>query len=152
MAYKLTDKMNWAYSHSCPPLRLLAVKTWLFGLMGEQVKLSKCNPRSPLWSLGLQIQLESAEGPTSPGTSNFLPLETGWSKQAAQSYPTLCDSVDCSSPGSSVLGISQARILEWVAMPSSRGSSKPRDWTHISCIGRWILYHWTTCACGKPLR
>ena len=57
---------------------------------------------------------------------------------------TLCDPVDCNPPGSSVHGILQARILEWVAMPSSRGSSQPRDWTHvscISCIGRHILYH-----------
>ena len=52
--------MNWAYSHSCPPLLLLFVKAWPFGLMGEQVKLSECNPRSPLWSLGLQIQPESS--------------------------------------------------------------------------------------------
>ena len=44
-----------------------------------------------------------------------------------QSCPTLCDSLDCSLPGSSVLGVFQARILEWVAMPSSRGSSQPRD-------------------------
>ena len=48
---------------------------------------------------------------------------------------------DCSLPGSSVHGILQARILEWVAVPSSRGSSQPRDWTCVSCIGRWILYH-----------
>ena len=41
--------------------------------------------------------------------------------------PTLCDPVDCSLPGSSVYRILQARILEWVAMPSSRGSSQPRD-------------------------
>ena len=52
--------------------------------------------------------------------------------------------MDCSSPGSSVHGILQARILEWGAMPSSRGSSWPRDGTHISCIGRWTLYHWAT--------
>ena len=44
-----------------------------------------------------------------------------------QSYPTLCNPMDCSPPGSSVHGILQARILEWVAMPSSRGSSQPRD-------------------------
>ena len=53
-----------------------------------------------------------------------------------------------SPPGSSVHVILQARILEWVAMPSSRGSSWPRDWTCISCgslhPGRWILYHWAT--------
>ena len=42
-----------------------------------------------------------------------------------RSFPMLCDSVDCSLPGSSVHGIRQARILEWVAMPSSRGSSHP---------------------------
>ena len=49
-----------------------------------------------------------------------------------QSYPTLCGPMDCSPPGSSVHGILQARILEWVAMPSSRGSSRPRAWTCIS--------------------
>ena len=46
---------------------------------------------------------------------------------AGQSCPALCDPVDCSPPGSSVHGILQARILEWVALPSSRGSSQPRD-------------------------
>ena len=53
----------------------------------------------------------------------------------------------CSPPGSSVHGISQARILEWVAIFNSRGSSWPRDWTHVSClscIGRRILYYRTT--------
>ena len=59
-----------------------------------------------------------------------------------QSCPTLCNPIDCSLPGSSFHGILHARILEWVAMPSSRGSSQPRDRTHISCIsciGRWLL-------------
>ena len=46
--------------------------------------------------------------------------------------PTLCDSTDCSPPGSCVHGILQASILEWVAMPSSRGSSRPRDGTPVS--------------------
>ena len=45
----------------------------------------------------------------------------------AQSYPTLCDPIDCSPPGSSVHGILQARILEWIATSFSRGSSQPRD-------------------------
>ena len=45
-----------------------------------------------------------------------------------------CDPIDCSLPGSSVHGILQARVLEWVAMPSSRGSSRPRDWTWVSCV------------------
>ena len=57
---------------------------------------------------------------------------------------TFCDPMDCTLPGSSVHGILQARILQWVAMPCSRGSFRPRDQTHISCvscIGRWVLYH-----------
>ena len=49
-----------------------------------------------------------------------------------QSGPTLCNAMDCSPPGSSVHEILQARILECVALPSSRGPSQPRDWTHIS--------------------
>ena len=60
---------------------------------------------------------------------------------------TLSDPVDCSPPGFSVRGILQARMLEWVAMPSSREYSRPRDRTHISCVswsGRWVLYHWAT--------
>ena len=47
-----------------------------------------------------------------------------------------CDLMDCSLPGSSVHGILQERILEWVAIPLSRGSSQPRDQTQVSCIGR----------------
>ena len=70
----------------------------------------------------------------------------------AKSCPTLCDPMGCSSPGSSVHGILQARILEWVAMSSPRGSSQPRDLTcvsFISCIGRQILYH--SSHLGRPL-
>ena len=54
--------------------------------------------------------------------------------EVAQSCLTLCDSMDCSPPGSSVHGILQARILEWVAISFSRGSSRPRDWTQVSHI------------------
>ena len=59
----------------------------------------------------------------------------------AQSCPILCKPMNCSPPPSSVHEISQARIVEWVAISSSRGSSQPRNQTHVSCIGRWILYH-----------
>ena len=61
-----------------------------------------------------------------------------------QLWLTLCDPMDCSPPDSSVHGILQARNLEWVAMPSSRKSSRPRDPTcasYVFCIGRWVLYH-----------
>ena len=62
----------------------------------------------------------------------------------AQLRLTLCNTIDCSLPGSSVHAILQARILEWVAIFSSRGSSQPRDQTHVSCIGWQILYYWAT--------
>ena len=52
--------------------------------------------------------------------------------------------MDCSPPGSSVHRIFQAKILECVAISFSRGSSRPRDWTCISCTGRQVLYHWAT--------
>ena len=52
---------------------------------------------------------------------------------------SLCDPMDCSLPGSSVRGILQARVLEWVAMPSPRGSSPPVS--YVSGIGRQLLYH-----------
>ena len=63
--------------------------------------------------------------------------------KSLQLCPTLCDPKDCNPADSSVHGILQARILEWVAMPSSRGSSQPRDRNHVSYtsyIGRWVLY------------
>ena len=60
-----------------------------------------------------------------------------------KSCQTLCP-MDCSLPGSSVHGISQAGILERVAISFSRGSSWTRDWTCISCTARQILYHWAS--------
>ena len=50
----------------------------------------------------------------------------------------------CSPPGSTIHGISQARVLQWAAISFSRGSSKPRDQTQVSRTGRWILCHWAT--------
>ena len=60
------------------------------------------------------------------------------------SLPQVCDSTDCSPPGSSVHGVLQARTLVWVAMSFSRGSSQFRDQTGLSCVSytdRQILYH-----------
>ena len=60
---------------------------------------------------------------------------------------TLCNPMDCCPPGSSVHGIIQPRVPEWIATSSSREFSRPRDWTGISCvscIGMKILYHWAT--------
>ena len=66
----------------------------------------------------------------------------------AQSCPTLCDPMDGSPPGSSVHGILQARVLEWVTISFSRRSSWPRDRTSISCIAGWFF---TAGPLGKPL-
>ena len=71
--------------------------------------------------------------------------------QSLQSCPTLCNPVDCSPPGFSVHAILQARILEWVAMPSSRGPSRPRVQTHLSCLSCIPGTFFTTEPPGKPL-
>ena len=85
----------------------------------------------PLWILSTQ--------------NAFLPNGSG--DLVAKLCPTHCYTKDCSSPGSSVHGILPARILEWDAISSSRGSSWPRNQTCFSwvfCTGRWILYHYVT--------
>ena len=65
-------------------------------------------------------------------------------KRQSLSCIWLCDPVDCSPPGSSVHGILQARILEWVAVPFSRGSSWTRGWTQVSCIAGEFFTVWAT--------
>ena len=77
--------------------------------------------------------------------------------KSLRSYLTLCNPMDCSPPGSSVHGIFQGRILEWVAMLSSRGSSRPRDQTfvsNVSCIGRrfffFLFFFLPLVPTGKP--
>ena len=64
--------------------------------------------------------------------------------KVAQSCPILWDPMNCSLPGSSVHGIPQARILQWVAFPFSRGSSPPRDGTQVSLIVGGFFTSWAT--------
>ena len=71
---------------------------------------------------------------------DYLPL-TVFCCSVAKSFPTLCNYVDCSQAGPSVHGILQTRILEWVVISLSRGSSQPRDQTRVCCTGRQILSH-----------
>ena len=78
-----------------------------------------------------------------------MSLKNQWKVLVIQSCPTLwdptdCSPMDCSPPGSSVQGILQARILEWVVMPSSRASSQLRDWTQVSCIASRFFAIWAT--------
>ena len=112
-----------------------------------------CPPPQDLPNPGMEPRLE--ETPETPPSSRaegllFLHARASLSisnarvsAKSLQSCPTLCDPIGCSPLGSPVHRISQARILESVAMPSSTGSSQPRDRTHvsyISCTGRRVLY------------
>ena len=110
-----------------------------------------------LWALFLSLQQVTWMGdklfilPSKLLFSCTILLFGGWKGVFHSEYMLLllfnysvmsdCDPMDCSPPGFSVL---QARILEWVAISFSRGSSQPRDRTYVSCIGRWILYQWAT--------
>ena len=92
----------------------------------------------PLCSLGV------AGGMGEKALAQDKTLE-GMRAKSLQSCPTLCDPMDCSPPGPSVHGILQARILKWVAIPSSSKSSQPRDRTQVfmsTCTGSQFLYHW----------
>ena len=77
--------------------------------------------------------------------SGCSPVSWGESEsEVTQSYPTLCEPMDGSLPGSKVHGIFQARVLEWAAISFSRGSSQPRDWTWVSCIADRHFTVWAT--------
>ena len=74
----------------------------------------------------------------------FFPSKLVFSVLVAQLCPTLCNPMDCSLPGSSVHGIFQARILEWVAISFSRGSSQSKNQTQVSCIAGRFFTLWAT--------
>ena len=75
---------------------------------------------------------------------HFMANERKKESEVTQSCATLCDPMDCSLPGSPVPGIFQARVLEWVSISFSRGSSQPRDWTQVSCIAGRRFTLWAT--------
>ena len=77
---------------------------------------------------------------------DFLPSPSKKKKESevTQSCPTLCDPMDCSLPHSYVYGIFRARVLEWVAISFSTGSSRPRDWTQVSCVVGRRFTVWAT--------
>ena len=112
-------------------------------------------PDSVSWLLSLPLVPHGHQhNPTFSTCSQVTALPSVPSLVHAKSLqlcPTLCNPTDWSLPGSSVHGILQARTLEWVAVPSSRGSFQPRDRTrasYVSCIGRRVLYH--ACQLGSP--
>ena len=74
----------------------------------------------------------------------YFNLYAEWSEVKSLSCVQLCNAMDCSLPDSSVHGIFQARVLEWIAISFSRGSSWPRDWTQVSHIVDRRLTVWAT--------
>ena len=87
--------------------------------------------------------------------NSYPPFSMCVCAKSLQSCLTLCNPVDHSLPGSSIHGILEARILEWVAMewvvmPSSRGSSRPRDQTHVSCLLHWQASSLPLVPPGRP--
>ena len=99
--------------------------------------------RNHMYLSGLDEKCSKSVYPENPSICNWLFPKHGAAK-LLQSCPTLCTLIDCHPPGSSVGGIFQARILEWVAVSFSSESTQPRDRTcvpYISCIGRQVLYH-----------
>ena len=75
---------------------------------------------------------------------NWKQCRTAGESEVSQSCQTLCNPMDCSLSGSSVYGIFQARVLEWIAISFSRGSSRPRNQTQVSCIAGRCFTIWAT--------
>ena len=118
-----------------------------FLLIGWWTQIWSWNPsqtRRPPNSVG---NMWASGGPQPLGKSGRLRGPLCMCAESLQWCLSLCDPVDHCLPGPSVHGILQARILEWVAVPSSRESSQPSDWTHdfsVSCIAGGFFTHWAT--------
>ena len=106
-----------------------------------------------IWSLKKAILLQHIETAREDGSSKPMRIFSPFKEYCCCSMPrsclTLCNRMDCSLPGTSVHGIYRARILELVAISSSRGSSQPKDQTHVAYITGRLF---TTDPPGKPLR
>ena len=147
----------WVYSNSyplnwwCHPTISSCVVPFSFYLQSLQAsgsfKMSQF-----VWG-GQSIGVSASTSVLPMNIQHWFPLGwTGWislqskglSRVFSNTSSTLCNPMDCSPPGSFVHGIIQARMLQWVAISSSRRSFWPKDWTRISCIGRQNPYHWAT--------
>ena len=131
---------------------------WCAGIWSWRLKVGGCPGSSGLTSASAHFNL------CRPPTGMDGPVRQGWAAvggeapwfclspvcaKSLQSCPTLCNPTDCSPPGSSVHETLQARILEWVAIFSSTGSSQPRDQTCGSCIAGGFF---TSEPLGKPIQ
>ena len=101
----------------------------------------RSKPQHVITCSARSLERKESTGHTDPLSPSSL--EVKWS-EFAQSCLTLCDPMGCSLPGSSVHGIFQAIVLEWIAISFSRGSSQPRDWTRVSRIPGRRFNLWAT--------
>ena len=109
-------------------------------MLSSWAQKAHVKPKALCWAVAVPAQRESHWL-----LYVFLPQsQGGGGTSVAKTCLTLCDPMDCSPPVSSEHGILQARIQEWVAMPSSRGTSWPRDQTCISCIAGRFFTVWAT--------
>ena len=113
-------------------------------MIGLSVRVQVCKVTSVV-SDSMTLWTVDCQSPTL--ADGFFP-QARLGKPIAELYSTLCNPMDCSLLGFYVQGILQARILEWVAVPSSRGSSRPRDQIWVSCIADSFFTVWGT---RKPL-
>ena len=112
------------------------------------------NPTLKVWCLGTYFSVLNYLLSYLPSLGlSYLIYKIGWPEfcicsssyvLVVQSCPTLCDPTNCSPPGFSVHGILQARILEWIAIPFSRGTLQPRDWTLVFCLEGRFFTIWAT--------
>ena len=138
------------YNHNWPNY-ILKKKVLKYG-WGSMYHGNKANISQIIKILTYHISLHDANYEaqwSKKGNSDWLqslqiPSLLESESEVTQSYLTLCSPMDCSLPGSSIHGIFQARILEWVAISFSRGSSRPRDWTLVSCIVSRRFTVWAT--------
>ena len=112
----------------------------------SKVTYLRCVGKRPFWKMILgHFSIHVDKMNLDLSFIQFIRINSIWvcrskMSEVAQLCPALCDPMDYSLPGSSVHGIFQAEILEWVAISFSRGSSQPRDWTQVSCIvGRHFI-------------
>ena len=146
----------WTVAHHVPlSMRFLRQEYWSglpFPSPGDLLD-PWIEPVSPLSLFCIAGEFLTAEPPGKPLSfpdfsktqteSRMVTVNYCWS-DITQSCPTLCNPVDCSLPGSSDHGIFQARVLEWVAISFSRGSSQPRDRTQVFCIASRLFTVWAT--------
>ena len=128
------------------------LRWWKRSLTSLPKKLRDCNQEPRSWAtFSVKMSLISLAHRSRLMIKIFLSPKPApllawilWKSEVARLCPTLCDPMDCSLPGSFVHGIFQARVLEWVAISFSKGSSWPRGWTQVFCLAGRCFTIWAT--------